>query len=134
MTLRVTGTLKLAVITAFAFLLAAEAKSTLRSSLKLAGQNKTRDPYTFTTHEDVKNYRIRRFENDYQHQLQQEPEEPVFKEYVKPFTASPYYDFFDAFLLGLKLETFFSGSDNCIMSAVYVVDDWFYLQNNISDF
>jgi purine-cytosine permease-like protein len=53
---------------------------------------------------------------------------------VKPFTASPYYDFFDAFLLGLKLETFFSGSDACLMAGVYMIDDYFYLQNNITDF
>jgi hypothetical protein len=66
--------------------------------------------------------------------LGQEPDEPVFKSYVKPFTASPYYDFFDAFLIGLKLETFFSGSDACLMAGVYVIDDYFYLQNNITDF
>lgn len=54
--------------------------------------------------------------------------------YLKPFTASPYYDFFDAFLLGFKPETFVAGSTNCIMSIVYTVDDFFYFQNNISDF
>jgi hypothetical protein len=53
---------------------------------------------------------------------------------VRPFTATPYYDFFDAFLVGLKLETFFIGSDACLTSAVYVVDDMYYLRNNISDF
>ncbi len=64
--------------------------------------------------------------------LQQD--EPVFKMYVKPFTASPYYDFFDAFLLGLKLETFFKGSESCIMGVVYTVDDMIYFYNNITDF
>ena len=59
---------------------------------------------------------------------------PEFKDYVRPFTATPYYDFFDAFLVGLKLETFFVGSDACLMSGVYVADDMFYLRNNISDF
>lgn len=59
---------------------------------------------------------------------------PPFKFYVKPFTASPYYDFFDSFLLGLKLETFFKGSESCLMDIVYTVDDMFYLYNNISDF
>ena len=58
----------------------------------------------------------------------------MFKFYVKPFTASPYYDFFDSFLLGLKLETFFKGSEACIMDVVYGIDDFFYLKNNISDF
>jgi hypothetical protein len=53
---------------------------------------------------------------------------------LKPFTASPYYDFFDSFLLGLKLETFFKGSEACIMDIVYGVDDVVYLRNNISDF
>jgi hypothetical protein len=93
--------------------------------------NKKSDASAPLTHEDVKNYRQMR---DTEWLGQDEPPEPVFKSYVKPFTASPYYDFFDAFLLGLKLETFFSGSDACLMSGVYVVDDYFYLQNNISDF
>ena len=53
---------------------------------------------------------------------------------MKPFTASPYYDFFDAFMMGFKPETFVKGSDACIMAIVYTVDDFFYLGNNISDF
>lgn len=72
-----------------------------------------------------------------QQMLQQddfEPPVPTFKDYQKPFTATPYYDFFDAFLVGLKLETFFVGSDACLMSGVYVVDDLTYFRNNISDF
>ena len=59
---------------------------------------------------------------------------PTFTHYLKPFTATPYYDFFDAFLVGLKLETFFVGSDACLMSAVYVVDDYYYFRNNLTDF
>lgn len=59
---------------------------------------------------------------------------PQFKDYLRPFTATPYYDFFDAFLVGLKLETFFVGSDACLMSGVYVVDDMYYFRNNITDF
>lgn len=51
-----------------------------------------------------------------------------------PFTSTPYYDFFDAFLIGLKLETFFKGSEACIIDIVYFVDDMFYLRNNITDF
>lgn len=61
-------------------------------------------------------------------------DDPVFKGYIKPFTATPYYDFFDSFLLGLKLETFFKGSDACIMDLVYAVDDMSYLYNNFTDF
>ena len=53
---------------------------------------------------------------------------------MKPFTASPYYDFFDAFMMGFKPESFVQGSDACLMSVIYAVDDFFYLRNNISDF
>lgn len=53
---------------------------------------------------------------------------------MKPFTASPYYDFFDAFLIGLKLENFFKGSEACLIDIVYFIDDMFYFRNNISDF
>ncbi len=63
-----------------------------------------------------------------------EQDDPVFKYYVKPFTATSQYDFFDSFLLGLKLETFFKGSEACIMDIVYGIDDVFYLRNNITDF
>lgn len=59
---------------------------------------------------------------------------PVFKSYIYPFTASPYYDFLDAFLLGLNLEAFFKGSETCILDIVFFIDDMFYLANNISDF
>ena len=58
----------------------------------------------------------------------------MFVSYLEPFTASPYYDFFDSFLLGLNLETFFQGSDACIMDLVYTVDDCAYLYNNFTDF
>ncbi len=58
----------------------------------------------------------------------------MFKYYVKPFTASPYYDFFDSFLLGLRLETFFKGSEACIISVIYSIDDMFYFYNNLTDF
>ena len=53
---------------------------------------------------------------------------------MKPFTASPYYDFFDAFMMGFRPETFVAGSEACIMSIVYAADDIFYLRNNMSDF
>lgn len=53
--------------------------------------------------------------------------QPRFKEYAVPFSASPYYDFLDAFLLGVKLETYFSYSKECIMALVYTLDDYAYL-------
>lgn len=40
----------------------------------------------------------------------------------------------DAFLLGLNLETFFKGSETCILDIVFFIDDMFYLANNVSDF
>jgi len=53
--------------------------------------------------------------------------QPRFVEYEIPFSASPYYDFLDAFLLGVKLETYFSFSNECIMALVYSLDDFAYL-------
>ncbi len=53
---------------------------------------------------------------------------------MKPFSATPYYDFVDSFFLGLKLETFFKGSDACINDLVYAIDDVSYLYNNFTDF
>ena len=45
------------------------------------------------------------------HKLTQgDPADPVFVYYLEPFSVSPYYDFLDAFLLGLNLDTFFQGS------------------------
>jgi hypothetical protein len=37
-------------------------------------------------------------------------------------------------MVGIKLETFFKGSDACIQDVVYFVDDIFYLMNNVTDF
>ena len=45
----------------------------------------------------------------------------------EPFSVSPYYDFLDAFLLGLKLDTYFSYSTDCINALVYTFDDYAYL-------
>ena len=110
-----------------------QAKGQLRQNLKLAAQlpkpeltETTRDYNTF---KEIRESRKQRLEQD-----DFEPPVPEFKDYVRPFTATPYYDFFDAFLVGLKLETFFVGSDACLMSGVYVVDDMYYLRNNISDY
>ena len=49
-----------------------------------------------------------------------------------PFSASPYYDFLDAFLLGVKLETYFEYSTECISGVVFTMDDYSYFQNNIT--
>jgi hypothetical protein len=66
--------------------------------------------------------------------LGQGNDNPIFKYYLKPFTASPYYTFFDAFNQGLKLESYVKGAENCRNSIVFTVDDLFYLYNNMSDF
>ena len=50
-----------------------------------------------------------------------------------PFSAGPYYDFLDAFLLGVKLETYFSFSKECINALVYTIDDFAYLINNSTE-
>ena len=52
---------------------------------------------------------------------------------MKPFTSTQYYDYFDAFLLGLKLDTFFQGSGPCINDFVYSLDDFAFFYNNVSD-
>lgn len=49
-----------------------------------------------------------------------------------PFSASPYYDYLDNFLIGLKLETMLPKSTNCIDHLVYTLDDYAYFQNNIT--
>jgi hypothetical protein len=49
-----------------------------------------------------------------------------------PFTASDEYNFMDAFFGGLKLEDFFEYSDECINAFVWLVDDAYYLENNIT--
>lgn len=45
---------------------------------------------------------------------------------------SPYYDFLDAFLLGLKLDTYYEYSQECIDTIIYFVDDTYYFQNNVT--
>lgn len=61
-------------------------------------------------------------------------DDPVFVEYKKPFTATPYYNYLDNFLIGLKIETSISYSGDCIDSIVYTMDDYVYFLNNITDF
>eukprot|EP00347_Sterkiella_histriomuscorum_P005546 403356198 len=65
------------------------------------------------------------------HKLQQE--DPIYIDYAKPFSATPYYDYFDNFVLGFKIETDVPTSADCIDSLVYSLDDWTYFQNNITD-
>ena len=62
----------------------------------------------------------------------QKVKQPKFVELEVPFSAGPYYDFLDAFLLGVKLETYFSYSKECINAIVYFLDDTTYLNNNIT--
>jgi hypothetical protein len=61
-------------------------------------------------------------------------DDPVFIEYRNPFTSTPYYDYLDNFLLGLKLETNVEYSGDCIDSIVYTLDDYSYFLNNLTDF
>jgi hypothetical protein len=63
-----------------------------------------------------------------------EQSDPVFVEYRIPFTASPYYDYLDNFLLGYKLETRVTSSGDCIDNVVYTLDDYSYFQNNLTDY
>jgi len=48
----------------------------------------------------------------------------------EPFTATPYYDFYDSFLQGLKLSTWYESSNECTSALVYFFDDCIYLKNN----
>ena len=51
----------------------------------------------------------------------------VFIELAIPFTASPFDAFVDAFLLGIKFETYYSYSQECIQALLFFLDDWAYL-------
>ena len=59
-------------------------------------------------------------------------DDPGYIETKTPFTASPYYDFADEFLLGLKLETYFDNAEECTNALIYMIDDYTYFQNNIT--
>lgn len=61
-------------------------------------------------------------------------EDPVFKMYLKPFSVSPFYIFFDHFMLGLKMENYVKGTQQCQESSIFAVDDMSYFYNNITDF
>jgi len=47
-----------------------------------------------------------------------------------PFTQTDKYLKLDAFLIGLKLDDWYTNSTNCINSAVYTFDDKDYFANN----
>ncbi len=61
-------------------------------------------------------------------------EDPEFKMYLKPFSSSPFYVFFDYFMLGLKMETYVKGTQQCQESAIFTLDDISYFYNNITDY
>lgn len=50
----------------------------------------------------------------------------------KPFTETDEYNFVDAFFGGLKLNDFFEYSDDCLNAFIFLVDDAYYLDNNIT--
>lgn len=49
-----------------------------------------------------------------------------------PLSVTVYYDYLEAFLLGLDLDAYFSSASDCTNSLVYTVDDCFYFANNIT--
>ena len=49
---------------------------------------------------------------------------------VEPFSVSPIFEYFDSFILGLELETFYDSATECIDASIYFIDDWAYIQNN----
>ena len=55
---------------------------------------------------------------------------PTYEVYEEPFSTTPYYDFVDSFLLGLKLESYFESSSECVDAGIFAIDDYAYLQNN----
>ena len=50
----------------------------------------------------------------------------------EPFSTTPYYDFVDSFLLGLKLESYYESSSECVDACIFTMDDYSYLLNNIT--
>lgn len=59
--------------------------------------------------------------------------DPVYVDYEVPFSATPYYDYFDNFVLGFKIETDVPASADCFDSVIFTMDDWTYFQNNITE-
>lgn len=59
-------------------------------------------------------------------------EDPIYVDLEVPFSATPFYDYFDNFVLGFKIETDVPSSSDCIDALVFTVDDYTYFQNNIT--
>ncbi len=55
---------------------------------------------------------------------------PTYTVLEEPFSATPYFDFLDSYLQGLKLESYVDYSDECIYTLVYAYDDISYFKNN----
>lgn len=47
-----------------------------------------------------------------------------------PYTQTDGYLKLDSFLIGLKLDDWYTNSTNCINAAVYTIDDKDYFSNN----
>ena len=108
------------------------AQQSLKNTLKITHldhvdtkiiESQLKEQYIKEHHKDIE---LKESNSKSQHRVKQ----PRFVELEIPFSAGPYYDFLDAFLLGVKLETFFSYSKDCIMGLVYTLDDFAYLDNN----
>ncbi len=70
-----------------------------------------------------------RLDSDEKKRLEAGPTYVVLEE---PFSTTPYYDFVDSFLLGLKLESYYDSSSECVDALIFTIDDYAYLQNNIT--
>jgi hypothetical protein len=49
-----------------------------------------------------------------------------------PFSATVYYDYLEAFLQGLDMDSYFNHASDCMDSLVYTVDDGYYVYNNMT--
>ncbi|CDW87218.1 UNKNOWN [Stylonychia lemnae] len=68
----------------------------------------------------------------FQRQQRRVRQPPTFIDYQKGFSQTPYYDYLDNFLLGLKIETDVPSSSECVDALVFFLDDVIYFQNNIT--
>ena len=50
----------------------------------------------------------------------------------EPFSASPYYDYADSFMLGFKPDDRYDYTQECFDNLVYIIDEWIYFRNNIT--
>ena len=49
-----------------------------------------------------------------------------------PLTATVYYDYVEAFLLGLDLDSYYQKASDCTNAMIYTVDECFYFLNNVT--